>query len=301
MKVLTLGEALIDVVEEGELASEHVGGSPLNVAVGLAALGHDSVLATWFGRDRRGEAIRDQAQAAGVHLLPGSDGAEKTSVAYARLDQSKKATYTFDLLPDLPPVPAPETYGHLHTGSIAATLEPGGSKIVAALRAASGTVSYDPNIRPDLMVSPEVVRPRIEEIIGLSTVVKASDEDIDWLYPGVPVEHVMADWLALGPALVVVTRGADGSSALLRSDGAVIDVAPRRVKVADTVGAGDSFMAGLISGLLDAGFLGGDAAAGALAAASWEEVEPAIVRATRTSSLTVERYGAYAPTRTELD
>lgn len=301
MKVLTLGEALIDVVEDGDLLSEHVGGSPLNVAAGLAALGHESVLGTWFGKDRRGDAIRDYAEAAGVQVVAGSDDAPRTSVAYARFDQWKKATYTFELLADLPPIPDVEAYGHVHTGSIAATLEPGGSKIVTALRGAQGTVSYDPNIRPDLMTAPEIVRPRIEEIIGLSTVVKASDEDVNWLYPGLDVEEVMANWVLLGPALVVITRGADGSQALLRSEGAVIEVAPRRVKVADTVGAGDSFMAGLISGLLDVGFLGGPGATGALATATWDDVEPAVARATRTSAITVEHYGSYAPTRTELD
>ncbi len=301
MRILTLGEALIDVVEDGDLRSEHVGGSPLNVAAGLAALGHECVLGTWFGKDARGEAIREYAERAGVHVMPGSDGAARTSVAYARFDQWKKATYTFDLLPDLAPVADPETYGHIHTGSIAATLEPGGSKIVRALRAALGTVSYDPNIRPDLMRSPEIVRPRIEEIIGMSTVVKASDEDVAWLYPGVDVGYVMNDWLALGPALVVITRGAAGSAALLRAEGAVIEVAPRRVTVADTVGAGDSYMAGLISGLIDAGFLGSSAAADSLAAATWDEVESAVARATRTSSLTVGRFGSYAPKRDELD
>lgn len=300
MKALTLGEALIDIVEDDVLVSEHVGGSPLNVAVGLARLGVDSTLATWFGTDSRGDKIAALLEAAGVTVVPGSDQADKTSVAFAKFDQWRKAVYTFDLLPDIAAVPAPQEFDHLHVGSIAATLEPSGSKIVDVLERATGTISYDPNIRPDLMVSPRQVVDRIEQIVSLSDVVKASNDDIAWLYPNHPVEDIMSSWIERGVSLVVITQGPEGALAML-SDRQVVAVSAHRVAVADTICAGDSFMAGLLSGLEDAGLLGAAESATSLAEATFPQVEPALARAVHAAAITIGHVGAYAPTKAELD
>ena len=299
--VLVLGEALVDVVHKGGQVSEHVGGSPANVAFGLGRLEHDVTLAAWFAKDERGERIAQSCVDANVKVAPGSQRAPRTSVANALIDATGQATYQFDLswlLPELPEAGV----GHLHTGSIGATLEPGGSQVVRALREHhdSATISYDPNARPTLMGTPEAVRGRVEEIIGLADVVKSSDEDIEWLYPGRPVGDVIRHWLSLGPALAVVTRGGDGAFVAVASDDAIVEVAPRVVEVGDTVGAGDSFMAGLLSGLLDADYLGSAAARDALREARLVDIMPAVDRAISTSSNTVSRAGAYAPTRAEL-
>lgn len=296
--ILCVGEALVDVVRRGDDVAEHVGGSPLNVACGLARLGHDTTLATWIGRDARGDAIRQAASDAGVRLSPGSDGAERTPVAQAVLDEEARATYSFDLTWDLPPL-EPGEWAHLHVGSIGATLEPGGEKVLELVRSISGTVSYDPNARPAIMGSPAEVLGRIEAIIAASDLVKASDEDVAWLLPDLTLDAVAARWLGLGAGLVVVTRGGEGA-AVWTADGARHDAVPHRVAVADTVGAGDSFMAGLVSGLVDLGFLGGPGAAAALRAATWPAVEPALVRAMATAAITVGRAGAYGPTRDEV-
>jgi fructokinase len=151
--VLSLGEALIDVVIRPGSTVEHVGGSPPNVAVGIATLG-------------------------------------RTSVAFAHIDDQGHATYEFDLTWSVPHIPDLTAYGHLHTGSIAATLDPGGTQVVDAVTRMKGhgTISYDPNILPALMISPAAVRDRVERLVGLSDVVKASDEDLGWLCPGRPVE-----------------------------------------------------------------------------------------------------------------
>lgn len=300
--VLVLGEALVDVVHKAGQVSEHVGGSPANVAFGLGRLDHDVTLAAWFARDERGERIAQACRDAHVRVASGSDRAPRTSVANALIDAAGQATYQFDLSWLLPELPSADGVGHLHTGSIGATLEPGGSQVVAAIRAAGErvTVSYDPNARPTLMGSPDAVIGRVEEIVGLSDVVKSSDEDIHWLYPGRSVAEVMRYWLQLGPALVVVTRGGEGAFVAIASDDAIIEVAPRVVEVGDTVGAGDSFMAGLLSGLLDADYLGGPGPAAALRGARLEDIMPAVDRAIITSSNTVSRAGAYAPTRAEL-
>ncbi|OYO00085.1 PfkB family carbohydrate kinase [Enemella evansiae] len=301
IRLLSVGEALIDVVDQHGRTSEHVGGSLLNVGCGLGRLGHDSTIQTWIARDERGERIRDWVSAAGASLAEGSEEAERTPVAYATLDLHGHADYTFDLEWRLPKPPA-DDYQHLHTGSFACTLEPGGSQVVAAVLKLreQGTVSYDPNIRPALMESAEAVQPRIEELIGLADVVKASDEDIEWLYGDVPLEEVIAGWRERGPSLVVITRGPWGALAALASEPEVLKLDQLPVTVADTVGAGDSFMAGLISGLVDAGFIGSRAAADRLAAAGWADVQPALQRAIVTAAITVSRAGAYGPDRDEV-
>ena len=254
-RVLSLGEALIDVVIRPESTQEHVGGSLLNVAVGIATLGQPAGICAFWGKDDHGALLRDWAESAGVEIVPGTDSAEKTPVAFAHIDDEGHATYDFDLTWEVPQVPDLASFGHLHTGSIGATLEPGGSEVlaIAGRMREHGTVSYDPNIRPALMKSPDAVMDRVEHLVALSDVVKASDEDVGWLYPGTPVEDVMRRWVKAGPAMVVVTRGPWGAYALLKHNRDMLHLDQMRVEVGDTVGAGDSFMAGLISGLLDAG------------------------------------------------
>ncbi|QLQ15105.1 MAG: carbohydrate kinase [Micropruina sp.] len=300
--VLVLGEALIDVVDQAGEIAEHVGGSPANVAFGLGRLDHDVTLAAWFGQDERGERIAATCAAAGVKVAPGSDAAQHTPVAYATVDEAGRATYRFDLSWELPPLLEGAAVDHVHTGSIAAILEPGSSQVLNAVRRLreQATISYDPNARPTLMGAPDEARPRMEDLISLSDLVKASDEDIEWLYPGSAVIDVVRKWLDLGAAAVVVTRGPDGAWFAVGDAAELAEEPPAEVDVADTVGAGDSFMAGLVSGLLDAGLLGDADSRSRLAAASIEDVRPAIQRAIATSAITVSKAGAYGPTRDEL-
>ena len=301
-RVLSLGEALIDVVIRPESVAEYVGGSPLNVAVGVATLGHPASICAHWGPDARGDLLRQRAQSAGLDIVAGTDSAEKTPVAFAHVDEHGHATYDFDLAWEVPPIPDLSSFCHLHTGSIAATLEPGGSEVVdvATRMREHCTVSYDPNIRPALMKSPDAVMDRVERMVALSDVVKASDEDLSWLYPNTPVEDIMRRWVNTGPSMVVVTRGPWGAYALLANNRDMLHVDQLTVEVGDSVGAGDSFMAGLISGLLDADLLGSSDARQRLLAVSWSDVQPALHRAVITSALTVSRSGAYAPTMTEV-
>jgi len=256
-----------------------------------------------FAKSRHGKMIEDFAAGHKVGVVPGSNGAFKTSLAYALLDELGRAKYEFDLTWEVPPLPHPGDIAHLHTGSLAATLEPGGSAVLQAVKdfASQGTVSYDPNARPAIMESAEKVIGRIEEIVALSDVVKASDEDLAWLYgKETPVEEVMRRWSRLGPGLVVVTRGPWGSYARLAAERDMLVVDPLTIDVVDTVGAGDSFMGGLLSGLLDAGFLGSIEAKARLREARWSEILPALHRGTVTSGLTVSKAGAYAPSAIEV-
>ncbi|HET8987531.1 MAG TPA: PfkB family carbohydrate kinase [Humibacillus sp.] len=299
-----MGEALVDAVTDASGAVvEHVGGSPANVAFGLAALDHPVDLATWIAADERGHRIEAVCREHGVALTPGSQQASFTSVAHATLDASGAASYVFDLDWQLAPIADLTAYGHVHTGSIAAVLEPGGADVratLAAARATGATVSYDPNARPSLMGAPADARRLIEEAIATADVIKLSDEDIEWLCPGESLEDVIAAWGALGPALLVVTRGGSGAVVRVSATGEVRALPAPRVDVVDTVGAGDSFMAGLVSGLLDAGLLGGPSERERLQAAALDDVVPAVQRALRTGALTVERAGAHAPGRADL-
>jgi fructokinase len=302
-RLLVVGEALVDVVTDasGESA-EHVGGSPANVAVGLARLDHLVDFATWLGHDDRGERIAAHLRRHGVTVLPESFGPSPTSVAVATLDQTGAATYDFDLHWELPEIALPEGTGHVHTGSIATVLQPGAQSVTSVLRAVreQGTVSYDPNIRPSIMGDLDAVRHRVEELVALSDLVKASEDDLELLYPGESPEQVMARWVGLGAGLAVVTLGADGVVHRVASSEQGVR-SPARVKgVVDTVGAGDSFMAGLVSGLVVAGLLGDPGAGRRLREATLEEVGPAIERGLATSGVTVGRAGAYAPSLDEL-
>ncbi|HZK05485.1 MAG TPA: PfkB family carbohydrate kinase [Actinomycetaceae bacterium] len=279
---------------------EHVGGSPANVAKGLARLGHPVTLATHIGDDDRGRRIAAELQLDGVIVTPGSTTAERTPTATAHLDEHGKATYEFDLAWQVEDGIGAQEGGHLHTGSIAATLQPGGSDVLALAAGARGraTVSYDPNARPAIMGSPTDARAVVERLVAKSDLVKVSDEDIEWLY-GVPgFRDVVEEWHAMGPPLIVVTLGSEG--AFVSCGGETETLPSAEVTVADTVGAGDSFMAGLLSGLLDAGLLGGVEARDRLAAASLDDVRPAVQRALTSAGITVSRAGANPPTRAEL-
>ena len=185
---------------------------------------------------------------------------------------------------------------------IAAVLEPGGSAVRDTLRAArpTATISYDPNVRPALMGDRTEARRLIEECVALADVVKVSDEDLEWLRPGEAVDDVVADWAGRGPSLVVVTRGGQGALVRLTRTGETHVASVPPVTVVDTVGAGDSFMAGLVSGLLDTGLAGGPAARDRLGRAELAAVVPALERAIATSRLTVGHPGAHAPTRADL-
>nr|WP_034225429.1 carbohydrate kinase [Actinotalea ferrariae] len=300
---LVIGEALIDVVHgpEGSVA-KHPGGSPANVALGLARLGRDAHLLTWFGADEHGALLRRHLESSGVSVVAGSDSAERTSVAAAHVDEDGVATYEFDLSWHVPdrwaaPAGAPVV---VHTGSIAAVLEPGGPDVARILEAyrSTASVTYDPNLRPSLMPAAEETRPVVERLVALADVVKVSDEDLAWLEPGAAPTEVARRWAASGPALVVVTRGGEGATAVT-ADGRVLDVAAPRVTVADTVGAGDSFMGGLIDGLWSVGLLGA-ARRPALREADETVLRSVLTRCAEIAAITVSRPGANPPTSAEL-
>ncbi|GAA4288748.1 carbohydrate kinase [Georgenia daeguensis] len=298
---LVIGEALVDIVERpGEEPSEHPGGSPANVAVGLARLGRDVELVSWFGADPHGALLRSHLELEEVRLAPASARASRTSTARARLDDTGAATYVFDL-EWAPPEPDPALEPLvLHTGSIAAVLEPGARTVTSTVERhrRHATISYDPNVRPDLMEDRERTRQSVEQIVALSDLVKVSDEDLGWLFPGEDPIAVARRWLAAGPGLVVVTRGSAGAWAGT-AGGLELTSPARAVEVVDTVGAGDSFTAGVLDGLWSAGLLGADRR-DALRAVDTATLQGILDHAGRIAAITVSREGANPPTRAEL-
>jgi len=161
----------------------------------------------------------------------------------------------------------------------------------------SATISYDPNVRPALITDHEQAVSRIERLVEKADLVKASDEDLRWIDPDRTPEQVAAAWQSLGPAIVAVTMGGEGAFAVCAAG--TVRVAARPVEVVDTVGAGDSFMTGLVDALWSLNLLGGDRRA-ELARIDAEALEGVLRHAALASALTVSRAGADLPDRAAL-
>lgn len=299
-RALVIGEALIDIVQrDGEVLGEHVGGSPLNVAVGLGRLDRGVDFLTHIADDDRGRRIVDYVEASGVRLVTGSTSAAHTPTAAATIDENGAATYTFDIewkLSGTPEVAPPLV---AHTGSIAGFLDPGCLATAALLDAyrLAATITFDPNVRPALIADRDQAVERINRLVEKADVVKASDEDLHWIDPTRTPEQIATAWQSLGPSIVAVTMGGDGAFAVCAAG--IVRVAARPVEVIDTVGAGDSFMTGLIDALWSMDLLGGDRRE-ELARIGVEAVKEVLGAATHASAVTVARAGADLPDRAAL-
>ena len=301
---VVVGEALIDLVGQrgGRTLAAHPGGSPANVALGLARLGVPVALKTRLGRDAFGEMISAHLEASGVLVDGGPEGGVSTSLAIATL-AAGIASYDFRIDWDVGPLaPLPIEARCLHTGSLATVLPPGEASVVDLVerehKRGRVTVSYDPNVRPALLGDAAQARPDIERLVALSDVVKVSDEDLRWLYPDRRDEDVAQAWLASGPALVVVTRGGAGVYAV--SAGLELHRRAVPIDLVDTVGAGDSFTSGLLDGLHRADLVGG-ARRDALAAIDEATLGSVVDAAALIAAITCSRPGADPPTRAEVD
>jgi fructokinase len=291
LDVVVIGEALTDVVTTPGGTVEHPGGSPANVAYGLARLGVSTGLLTAIGTDRRGAALEEHLTGAGVTLLPSSRSLERTSTATATIAHDGSASYAFDITWDVEPLDLVHTPPKvLHTGSIASFLAPGAATVRTVLQQLRHQciITYDPNIRPSLLGTNAEALRTFEELVHLTSVVKLSDEDAEWLYPDKTLDETATHILRLGADLAVITKGSSGS--LLATPRTVLSIPAVTSTVVDTIGAGDSYMSALILGLLTRGTdgyapsvleqLGGTAAAAA--------------------GITVSRAGARPPTADEL-
>jgi len=310
--VLVIGESLMDVVSSSSGIDEHAGGSPMNVSVGLARLGCPVQLLTRIGTDARGAVIADYLASVGVPLVPGSIVEGRTSTAMATLDESGSASYEFLIdwslgfvgeLPDSSTVHGSIVHSSaiVHTGSIAAFLEPGASQLETLLVAAAARhaiVTFDPNIRPSIIGSKDDSLAVVERLAALATVVKVSDEDALWLFGGLTPDEVVDRLLAIGATLAIVTLGASG--ALLATARHRVRLPGRRVTVADTIGAGDSFMSAVVQ-KLSAFLLSGVDAADIIDGSALEESVLSDIGqfAVSCAAITVSRIGSNPPTMAE--
>jgi fructokinase len=308
--IAVAGEALVDFVPAGRpgLFEAAPGGSPANVAVGLARLEIDVRLLARIADDLLGHRIRAHLTGNGVDLSYAVRAAEPASLAIVAVGRDGVVEYDFRVQgtadwqwrDDELAGALDGGVVALHAGSLALTMTPGADALQRLLARARGTmtVSYDPNCRPLLMGSPEAVRGRIEALVALADLVKASADDLAWLLPGRAPEQVAEAWLARGPSMVVITLGPAGLLAATRQAG-VLRRPGRVVEVVDTVGAGDACMAALLAGLHRRHLLGADrrAALQAVDAATLAELADEAVLA---AALTCTRPGADPPTADEL-
>ncbi|SDC98247.1 carbohydrate kinase family protein [Glycomyces harbinensis] len=301
--VLVIGETLIDIVPAADGVRELPGGSPANVAVVLGRLGRRPLLATTLADDDRGKTARRWLEDSGVDVLAQAPASGRTSTAAVRFDRNGSAAYEFDLAWDLDTATlrlAADEPAAVHAGSIATVLDPGASAVEAALLAARGRslVTFDPNARPTFTPDRDDALARVERLVAASDVVKVSDEDLAWYHPGADPVDAARDWAATGPVLVVLTRGADGG-VLVRDGHEPVTVPGVPVAVADTIGAGDTFMGALIDALLTLGAQGPHAR-DALGDLAPDDLRWAATWAAHAAAITVSRPGADPPTRAEL-
>ncbi len=307
--VTVIGEALIDLVPAGDdlvFRARH-GGSPLNVAVGLARLGMGTSMMARLSATAFGRALRRYLVAETVDVSACPETPEPATLAVVTLDESHDAVYDFYTqgtadwqwtsgeLERLPPATT-----IVHFGSIASWTEPGWRPIVELARRLHDTaqtlVSYDPNIRSALCGDRADATAKVEQAVSCSHLVKVSEEDLAWLYPGVSASRSAGAWLRLGPELVVVTSGPAGAHAY-SSGGHLASSPGRSVRVADTVGAGDSFTSALLVALAHAGY----AVPGLLCLAPAGGLAGALSFAVAASSVTCTRVGADPPGVAEVE
>lgn len=282
--VLVIGESLVDVVLEPDGSrTEWPGGSAANVAVALARLGRSVRFATSYADDARGRAIAEHLGRDGVVLATDPYAVDRTSSAEATLAADGSASYVFDLDWRLNRL-GDETPHFVHVCSIGAVLEPGADDVVRILERLSGaTVTYDINARPAITGTGAALVARVEQVVAVSHLVKASDEDLAALYPDRSLLDAAAHLLGLGPRAVAVTRGGEGAM-WLDADG-LVEVSAPSVAVADTIGAGDTFSAAIVDALWDDGA---------------RDPAEVLAHAIRAAAVTVSRPGADPPYRHEL-
>lgn len=306
--ILSCGEALIDmlprIATSGEAAfAPYAGGAVFNTAIALGRLGAPSGFFSGVSTDMLGEILADTLTASQVDTRYLARSGRPTTVAFVKLVDGQ-ATYAFydegtaglmlsaDDLPSLPP-----QVGTLFFGGISLVNDPAAStyETLQARECAGRVTMIDPNIRPGFIAGKEApYRARIERMIARADIVKLSDEDLHWLLGQGDVQALARDILAKGPKVVFITEGAAGARAITARQNRF--VAAEKVVVADTVGAGDTFNAGALCALHEAGAL----TKVRLANLTDAELDAALTLGTRAAAVTVSRAGANPPWRSEL-
>jgi fructokinase len=305
--ILCCGEALTDLIpgvtaEGAQAFVPKTGGSVFNTAVALGRLGIPAAFFGGLSSDFFGDELRKAMIASNVDLSLAPVSERYTIAAFVKLENNQ-ARYSFIdegsacrmLAPeDIPSLP--DTITAIHLGSFPLAIEPCGSAFEELCRRECHrrVIHFDPNIRANLIKDRASHRRRVERIVAMSDLAKMSDEDLAWMAPGASAEAFAQDWLKRGAKLVVVTRGKDGAIAFTQRFRA--EVPGLDVKVADTIGAGDTFTAGILAALHGASRL----SKADIAALDQESVVAALNLAVRAAAVTVSRPGADPPWANEL-
>jgi len=317
--IVVIGEALIDLIEDKSTAGRYqavVGGANANVAIALARAGAKQQLLARISSDAFGQKIRQRLVDNKVGLDYAIAANEPTSVAIASIGSSGGASYSFyventadwgwtkDELPTHQTISAIGATA-LQFGCLTMAMPPGNSVVEAWAKDYFDkdllTLSHDVNVRPALGFDRDSERVRVERVNSFSHLIKASDDDINWLYglePGTNVDQIAWDWIGDSAKIVFVTRGGDGAS-IYRNNKTKLDIAPRKVKVQDSVGAGDTFCANTLAQLQQINALGSGAFERLAALTDKQLVDIAKVSSVA-ASMTCEKTGAEPPTEFEL-
>jgi fructokinase len=308
--ILCCGEALIDMIPSPTLEGgrdgfvPHSGGAVFNTAIALGRLGVQTGMITGLSTDMFGQQLADALHASHVDTTRVIRSDRPTTLAFVKLTDGH-ASYSFfdensagrmirpEDLPDLS-----DEVSALFFGGISLAVEPC-ADTYAALVEREGTgraVMMDPNIRPGFIKDVDRYRDRLARMLRLTDIVKVSDEDLNWIYPGPDsLQSKLETLRATGPRIVVMTRGGEGATAYL-SDGTDVTVAAERVTAVDTVGAGDTFNAGVLASLSEQGLL----TKSGVSAVTTGQMHRALTLAAKSAAITVSRAGANPPWREEI-
>ena len=317
--IVVIGEALIDLIEDKSTAGRYqavVGGANANVAIALARAGTKQQLLARISSDAFGQKIHQRLVDNKVGLDYAIAAKEPTSVAIASIGSSGGASYSFYVentadwgwtKDELPTQQTMSAIGAtaLQFGCLTMAMPPGNAVVEAWAKEYFEkdllTLSHDVNVRPALGFDAEAERARVERVNSFSHLIKASDDDINWLYglePGANVDQIAWHWIGDSAKIVFVTRGGDGAS-IYRKNKTKLDVASRKVNVQDSVGAGDTFCANTLAQLQKIGALGSGAFERLAALTDKQLIEIAKVSSVA-ASMACEKTGAEPPTDFEL-
>jgi fructokinase len=306
--ILSCGEALIDMLPRNATTGEacfapYAGGAVFNTAIALGRLGVPAGFFSGISTDMLGAILADTLTAAHVDISHAARSDRPTTVAFVKLVNGQ-ATYAFYdentagrmlTVADLPTLP--DTVTALFFGGISLVNDPAAStyETLQATVCDTNVTMIDPNIRPDFIKGRiGEYRARIERMMARADIIKLSDEDLHWLEGAGDVETLARNLIAKGAKLVFITQGAAGARAITATQNRSVAATP--VTVADTVGAGDTFNAGALAALHDAGAL----TKAALSDVSDKTLDAALSLGTRAAAITVSRPGANPPWRHEL-
>ena len=305
--ILCCGEALIDMLPRRTASGEHAfaphaGGAVFNAAIALGRLGAPVSFFSGLSTDLFGRQLADALAASGVDLAPVRFSDRPTTLAFVHLAEGQ-ASYTFydensagRMLAEADLPVLAEAIEALHLSGISLVAEPCGSTYEALARREHGrrTIMLDPNIRAAFIADRQAHLARMRRMIAIADIVKLSDEDLVWFGEAGSDDEIAARWLRMGLKAVVITKGGDGAVGYTARSR--VEVPARPVEVADTVGAGDTFNAGLLCFLHEAGLLAKTAVAGL----SDVQLRSALDFAMDAAAVTVSREGANPPWRDEL-